>query len=156
MQLLITLRISCSSLLQRKYLIMYIYYYALIKHRSRSILLQHQSIIATEKSLWLKLPRALHQNIYVPTRFKLRERLSIEFYQTAIAEKVTIARRTTSIKIFYACVVSPSFFFISFIYIYFHALQKESQGGEYGPPGQQPGQPIDSYGAPHPGPSGPY
>lgn len=47
------------------------------------------------------------------------------------------------------------FLFLSLL-IYFYALQKESQGGEYGPPGQQPGQPIDSYGAPHPGPSGPY
>ncbi|XP_011882876.1 PREDICTED: extensin-like [Vollenhovia emeryi] len=42
------------------------------------------------------------------------------------------------------------------VYFIRYKTQKEQGGGEYGPPGQQPGQPIDSYGAPHPGPSGPY
>lgn len=44
------------------------------------------------------------------------------------------------------------------VYFIRYKTQKEQGGAEYGPPGQQPGQPIDSYGAPQPGPgpSGPY
>ncbi|EFN79816.1 hypothetical protein EAI_11022 [Harpegnathos saltator] len=42
------------------------------------------------------------------------------------------------------------------VYFIRYKTQKETQGGEYGPPGHQPG-PVDSYGAPGPqGPSGPY
>lgn len=121
---------SCCNSLQRKYLII------LLRNPLSEVttewnFLQHQS----------QLLRNLYARDHLPNSIELQ------------SQKKLRSRNAINIKIFYVCRLV--FLFLS-LHIYFYTLQKESQGGEYGPPGQQPGQPIDSYGAPHPGPSGPY